>query len=359
MLVVLCAGTLAQADQPQLAPQPGVLVLRNGRVLSGEIMSLGDRYLVTSRGRDELVVPVDSVEIQGDSLEDAYQKKRAALAAACSSDQHLALADWCLRYDLTAAAAEQLAAAKQRDPDNPAVAQFERRLRIATRTTPPTPEPRAPVRTGLSPADLDQFIRQLPPTTVERFTTVVQPLLINRCGASGCHGANCNSSFRLNHPSWSRILPRRFTQQNLYSTMQHVDKSTPDNSRLLEMATAAHGTCQKPSFQARDADQLKLLVDWVAGCAGNRAPPPNVGSPDALLMQPRGSQPPPATAAAANGVAGPPQNAASPPPAASEPVRIDAQPASHTTASGPSEPAGEPDPFDPAVFNRRYLRRAP
>ena len=53
-IVVLALGTLGVilAEEPQLNPQNGVLVLRSGRVLSGGIVPHGDRYIVTLGLRD-------------------------------------------------------------------------------------------------------------------------------------------------------------------------------------------------------------------------------------------------------------------------------------------------------------------
>ncbi len=359
-VLVLCAGSVNQADQPQLTPQPGVLVLRSGRVLRGEIIRLGDRYVVTLGGKDELGVPADSVELQCDTLEHAYQQKRDALLLRRSAADHLALADWCLRYELMAPAAEQLMAAQQLEPDNPAVAAFERRLRLAAQQSSPTAPRDAPSPPLVSQTDLDQFLRGMPAGTVEQFTNIVQPLLINRCGASGCHGPNCDSSFRLAYPNWSRILPRRFTQRNLHTTMQHVDMNRPEDSPLLVMATSAHGTCERPTLGNRDTGQIDQLVDWVHRCTCGRTPPVNLSSPDSLLLQPEVQPRAPATG-------GPAPRAAPAPPAAAPTGGPAAETSGGTTTTAavtsraatpaPANSAGGQDPFDPGIFNRRYLHR--
>ena len=127
----------------------------------------------------------------------------------------------------------------------------------------------------------------MPAGTVEQFTNVIQPLLVNRCGMSGCHSPNGNSAFRLAYPNWSRTLPRRFTQRNLHTTMQQIRGDKPEDSPLLVMATSAHGTCQGPTLGDRDTAQLHQLVDWVQRCTTGRTAPANLGAPNSLLLQPQ------------------------------------------------------------------------
>jgi hypothetical protein len=352
-ILVLCVCSVSQADPPQLTPQPGILVLRNGRVLRGEIVRVGDRFSVTLGAQDEVRVSADSVEMHCASLEEAYQLKRDNLPQLSSAAEHLALADWCLRCELMASAAEQLMAAQRREPENPAAALFERRLRLAAQHTQAPAVPDRPSPPLLSQVDLEQFVRGMPNGTIEQFTNAIQPLLVNRCGATACHGANSESSFRLSYPGSSRILPRRFTQLNLHTTMQQVNRENPMESPLLVMATSAHGTCDRPTLDNRDGVQLQQLVDWLGRCTSVRIPPANLGSPDSLLLQP----------------GTPPRNATSPPPSAVSVARppaarkkIDPSPASPTAEPvAPTPPipatsngAGTEDPFDPAIFNRRY-----
>jgi hypothetical protein len=359
-VLVLCAGSVNQADQPQLTPKPGVLVLRGGRVLRGEIIRIGDRYVVTLGGKDELGVPADSVELQCDTLENVYQQRRDALPLRRSAADHLALADWCLRYELMAPAAEQLMAAQQLEPDSPAGAAFERRLRLAAQRSSPTAPQAAASQPLVSQTDLDQFIRGMPAGTVEQFTNIVQPLLINRCGASGCHGPNCDSSFRLAYPNWSRILPRRFTQRNLYAAMQHVDMNKPEDSPLLVKATSAHGTRERPTLGNRDTAQIDQLVDWVHRCTSSPTPPANLSSPDSVLLQPEVQQRAPASGGPAPGAEPARPAAAStggPPADTSGGATTTAAVTSRAAPPAPADRAGVQDPFDPEIFNRRYLRR--
>jgi hypothetical protein len=361
LVLVLCALRVNHADQPQLSPRPGVLVLRTGRVLRGEIIRLGDRFVVTLGEQDEVGVPVTAVELHCDTLEAAYHRKREAISHHATAAKHLELADWCLRYELISSAAEQLILAQRLEPDNPANLKFERRLRLAARcaSTPVTGS--TPPSGVVSPAELDAFTSKVPPGTVERFTNTVQPLLINRCGAGNCHGPNSESSFRLAFPNWSRVIPRRFTQQNLRHVMQFVDSEQPGQSPLLLRSTRAHGGSDQPILDEHDTVQLQQLAAWVHQCAAGSSSTPsmNVWSPDAILRQLGKRRMPTfhpsaesddqeATVAESNAAAT--GKIASGPPSTNQPGHSQ----QHSAGSGAT--AGR-DPFDPEIFNRRYLKR--
>ena len=193
----------------------------------------------------------------------------------------------------------------------------------------------------------------MPNGTIEQFTNAIQPLLVNRCGATACHGANSDSSFRLSYPGSSRILPRRFTQLNLHTTMQQVNREKPMESPLLVMATSPHGTCDRPTLDNRDAVQLQQLVDWLGRCTSVRTPPANLGSPDSLLLQPvtsprNATSSPKSLASAARQAAA--RKKIDPPPAT--PTAEPAAPTAPTSVA--TSGAGTEDPFDPEIFNRRY-----
>ena len=335
-------------------------MLRSGRVLRGEIARVGDRYVVAVGENDEVGVSVEVVEMQCVSLEDAYHRKRALLPPDSKVADHLNLADWCLQYDLFACAAEQLMAAQQCDPADPRNESLEKRLRLAVQRPATASKGVESVTPAAVPSDLDEVIRGLPAGTVEKFTNAIQPLLINRCGASNCHGPSSSSSFRLAYPSWSRTLPRRFTQRNLQAAMAFVDREEPQRSPLLARATVVHGGMSKPALSDENAVQLQHLAEWVYLSRGSESPEPHAtaGPPEPALLPPGvGEIAPPATVAAT----GPP----SPLPAiANQPAaRLDRdiQPASHVSPAElktESQPASGVDPFDPEVFNRRFGKKS-
>jgi hypothetical protein len=295
-LSVLCA--MVCATEPAVSPQMGVLVLRNGYVVQGQITQAGDRYLVTLGASDEIRLPVSAVEFQCRTLDEAYQRKRDALDGS-SVNQRLELAEWCLRQQLLHRAADQFLAAQLLEPANARVQHLDRRLELAA--LPPreaTPTAQASSATRVSTAtqsgptmvsfdDLDRALRHLPAGTLEQFTNVVQPVLLNRCSLSTCHGQSSKSEYRLLRPASGETLPRRFTQRNLLATLQMTDRRSPDSSPLLKAPTSPHGTAPAAIFGDHDRHQYEALVRWVQLALGpiNAAPPATIATPSDNVLR--------------------------------------------------------------------------
>ena len=342
-IVILCSLLAAGTPESDLAPREGVLILKNGGVLSGRVTRAGDYYLVTVGSRSEVRVAVREVDLHCVSLDEAYRRKRARVPSEDLSGR-LDLADWCLRHGLTAAAADELLAVMARQPGHLRLPGLVRRLNTAVE--PPReraatkPRPDQPV----SREQLERFSRELPVASVEQFTTQIQPLLFNRCGGSGCHGGHTGTDFRLIRPSGAATLTRRFTQRNLYSVLQQVDRQAPDSSPLLQKASTPHGGRDTPMFGPREREQFELLAAWVHRAVGSAEDQPT--EPDAYAAK-RGAisdvQPAHATLPA-------------------EDAAGYVQPAQYLEPDDARRlptPSGEPkfvprDPFDPEIFNRRY-----
>jgi hypothetical protein len=368
VFLACCGVVVCHADPPSWGPQQGVLVLRNGRVLRGEITHVGDRFIVAIGDTDEVAVPMASVDLQCNSLEEAYRRRSERLSPAATAAVHLALADWCLTNALLPQAAEQLMVAQQLEPENADVARFERRLHLAARhgETPAAAQHAQPARPAAGPvklepqADLEQFTRGLPPGTLEHFTSGIQPLLVNRCGASGCHGPNAESEYRLARPMAGRLASRRLTQRNLYASMQYVDKEKPLSSPLILQATQAHGKSRQAPIDVRETESLRQLAQWLTRFQQTPTRPANPETPSTVLSQPDTAtdsnvrlvdhQEPIATSI--EEVEGDEVT----PPAAEPHAGKSSQ--SPTDTPAPPAAAGVTDPFDPDIFNRRHHRQA-
>lgn len=296
-LIVLCllAGPSAWA-QVALKPQAGLLVLRNGQVLHGEITQAGDYYVVTLGETGEVRLKTAEVEALCGSLEEAYEFKVRRLSGT-SAAQHLELAEWCLRHNLTGRSAEQVVAASRLAPDDPRLKLIERRLELAVSGPVAGATSTAAVGAAtVSQQQLEKTLGELPSGSIEKFAAIVQPLLMNRCGANQCHGPNARSDFRLLKPPPGQLANRRFTQRNLYATLPYLDKSAPEKSPLLDLPQRRHGTSLAPVFDKHSAKQLAELTAWVklvtlTDTPASTVPPTIVGAP-ATLSQPITAVPP-------------------------------------------------------------------
>jgi hypothetical protein len=340
----LCAQELAN-----LSPQAGLLVLRNGQLLRGEITKAGDNYIVTIGVGGEVKIAAKEVEAQCADIEAAYDYKLRRLSGDGAAP-HLDLAEWCLRHNLHRHCAEQLSLALAAEPENKRIVAIDRRLQLALQA-PATTKATQSNSTIVSADQLEKTLRELPKGSLERFSTIVQPILNNRCATSHCHGATSPSEFVLLRAPAGLNSPQRFTQRNLYAVLQFVDRNDPLNSPLFTKPQSPHGSGTTAAFDARNRAQLQELQTWLEQIAYRKeSPPPATIDPQsAQLTTPLRATP---GERSSDGVttasAETPSTGVVPPkasPSATTPV----------AAPSPANKAWQPrDPFDAEIFNRRY-----
>jgi hypothetical protein len=339
-LAVLACGWIclaAAAAEPASPARPSLLLLRNGNVLEGEITQAGDYYVVLL-GESEIRLPARDVEAQVATLDEAYELKKFGLFGR-GATPHLNLAEWCLRNELHARCAEQLVAAIRAEPEHPKIAQIERRLALATEARPTTDTatakiPAKPVSSvTVRSDDLEKAVRALPKASVEKFAAIIQPLLLNRCGANQCHGANSKTEFHVLRPAAGQAATQRFTQRNLYAALQQIDAANPDQSPLLVLPQRQHGSSLVAVFDKQTQKQLDELKTWVRLTVA--APEPTVPATiptgeAATLSQPAAALPSESAPKTTDESRNPPQQAAL------------------------GDQFVPRDPFDPEIFNRRF-----
>jgi hypothetical protein len=356
LLIVLTTGPAA-SGQSSLAPETGVLVLRNGQVIEGEVTRAGDYYIVTKGESSELRLKADEVESFCGSLVEAYEFKARHLSGLMAKP-HLELAKWCLRHGLHAECSEQLNAAMRLEPDSLQAKDVQTRLTLTVEAAPP-PRASSTSSPSVTAEELEKAVRALPKASVEKFGAIVQPILLNRCSANQCHGPNAPSEFRLLRPPPGQIVSRRFTQRNLYAAVKQLDSSNPEASPLIVMPQQRHGTSLAAVFDKRSANQLNELLAWARltiapSSTSPPAAPASIAPTGTTLSQ----------TAAAGGTVAPtqttaPQSIQGPAPAPVGAVGVRAmrpsldQPAGPPTTASPRSPAPR-DRFDPEIFNQRH-----
>ncbi|MGD0654364.1 MAG: hypothetical protein ABSA16_08485 [Thermoguttaceae bacterium] len=265
-LLIICLSlvgfvSILKAQEPQGTSGEQLLLLRNGQALEGRIIQSGDFYRVICTD-GEIRIKAADVELLCKDFEEGYQRKRAAVSTGSLRD-HLDLAQWCQQHKLYDHAASELADAAAIAPENPMVGFLQRRLQIAREPVPDRPKAKTSGDNSLSNEELDRMIRGLPHKAVENFTQSVQPLLMNNCTFSGCHGPQSESGLRLQRTALDQPAGRRLTQRNIQAVLRYVDRDNPLASRILTVPTAPHGTAKTAVFSERQAMQYKRLVDWV------------------------------------------------------------------------------------------------
>ena len=263
------------------APAGRVLVLRNGNVLVGEIEKIPDAYRIDLEGAT-FRVPADQVETWCNSLQDAYETRRAQRIGAFG-DGHVELAAWCLRQNLVDQAARELLDGRRCDPANPSLAALDLQLQqaLAARTAakqkassphaaipsqPPERRDRPQPRPDDENASLDAS-----PAAQAQFVRGIQPMLIHNCATGGCHQANSPQALKLDRWALDGNGNPNLFRRNLASVLSQILKSNPEQSPLLQRARVAHGAAGGRSSPPLDVRRTQLLAAWVEEVVG--APP--------------------------------------------------------------------------------------
>jgi hypothetical protein len=261
LAAILCCCRLAAvwgADPPQAAEQ--LVMLRNGEILRGHVTRQDDHYQL-SIADGELRLRAVDVDLICQTLDEAYRARRARLTVGRAED-HLDLAEWCLRQSLPGEAARELSSALALDPANPRIGLVDRRLHEALAPPPaPAATKSAPSR-RVTDEDLDRMLRALPPAAIESFTTSIQPLLISSCATAGCHGSANKGNYSLIRVSADRFGSRRLTQRNLQGTLSRLNFQDPQQSRLVTVVSQPHGTVPSAVFDVQGSKYRQLLI-WI------------------------------------------------------------------------------------------------
>ena len=136
-LVIPLLGGVSPAEQIGGPGDPGqgVLILRNGHVLAGQITRSDNRFNVSVEG-GRISVNLADVELLCRNLNEAYAHKASGVGIA-DLHGHLELAGWCQRQGLLEYAAGELSKASSLNPSHPMIPVIERRIQIS----PPPPMP--------------------------------------------------------------------------------------------------------------------------------------------------------------------------------------------------------------------------
>lgn len=338
------------------AQEAGAVLLRNGQFLEGIVRVDGDRYVVYLAS-GEVRIPRDNVEMLGANRAAIYREMRARRPAQ-TAEAALRWCDWCLRQGLLNEAHEELREASQLAPADPRLQGLRVRWELAS--APPatsdqgaasdrdgsqsvTPSPPQHVADSTTAeqtsrrSDPPQANRAASPApnllALEGFAREIQPLLLNGCAASRCHGGRGATDFELLRPSRSAPLTRKITDRNLAAVTRQIDPSAPHRSPLLTYARSAHGGDEKPSLAVEGADgRYARLAAWVESVVAPAELPATIPQPRRL-------------GAPAGDVV---------PASAELPVDDSVEPAPATVETPEAPEASELDPYDPAPFNRRY-----
>ena len=207
-----------------------------------------------------------------------------------------------MRYELFPQAALELLNARGIDPKHPRLALVERRLALlaairdaesrpagagslgpsARSPQRPENEPTGDDPAGDEPVGDEPAVDTLPEGALELFTRRVQPILVNNCTTTGCHGEADGSRFRLSRALLYGESNRRTTARNLSAVLAQIERERVERSPLLHHAIRTHGEMERPVFGAHRRDLYEQLVSWAQLISEEGipvAPPQQVAAP--------------------------------------------------------------------------------
>lgn len=329
-----------------------VLVLSNGRIAQGNIRQVTGGYSV-EKPNGRMLIPYAHVKLIAVDMTDAYRKQRITMVNP-SVNSHIALARWCLAYNLESEARKELYDALLLDPLRDDARQMLQR--IEQRRNPEAPVDRPPAPTAVvkdsefQPAATTS-LAGLSPDAASDFVRHVQPILVNKCGNGSCHSTHAENGFRLAHVRLGASSHRGAVERNLAMTLQYVTQQNPDASPLLTIPRDRHEAGGTFVFRGSAGDeQFAVIRNWVKAVSANNSQPKITAAiepPDVLLEEIR------------NRALGLPTNA-------SNTSRDTGRQDTTLIRGRPEEPLQAPDtrsvnsllrprpndPFNPEVFNR-------
>jgi len=260
-----------EEQKPSRVLESGLLLLHGGKVIKGRITREGGEYRV-QKSRGEMYVPEERVDHVCLDLHDAYLKQRADIEKPTAA-HHVELARWCLSYNQLEEARVELIEALKLEPARVQSRRMLRRLDavLGYETVPDTG------KAGVKQASSSEIFHEveslggLSREDAQRFTSVIQPILVHGCAAARCHSSSTRENgFALVHVKAGRSSNRRDTQRNLAAVMKLIDVDTPGNSQLIKILDGEHPD-GKLLFSGRSGRrQQEELREWILSVSNGK-----------------------------------------------------------------------------------------
>ncbi|TWT82395.1 hypothetical protein CA13_38580 [Planctomycetes bacterium CA13] len=322
------------------------VLLHNGNVVYGTAHQRGEFVVIRRESGVEIQLSRNDVACWANSIHDLY-KFRVDNRRDSSVATRLNEIRWCLRYDLFGLAAAELVEVYSVDPSNGEARKLENRLRRAAEVAMRQPSNPSTSNQDFKAASTDvappsPMVQAIVDSSehIRDFSRYVQPLLINRCGQ--CHSHTSEQAWQLNTPSIGQRATSRMTRQNLTATLGFVDLDSPLDSELLQKSTTAHGD-EPAGNDARRSAAAATLLHWIASIEAT--------VPRLQLDQPKSDSLGQYASPISSEEIGPSELPKSELGEATVNPRTD----DVTSDPKPSRLPKISNPFDPELFNRKYL----
>jgi hypothetical protein len=281
----------------------GYVLLQHGSVLHGFVKPQADKITIVLEKGKEVTLANKQVLTIGKTMESLYEYQIRGIRK-WGTGEHWHLAQWCIQNGLMDQAIEHYSELEKVASDNPRFKQLDLQLKQALlgdekvrqamaeqgisvpdseagstnqKDTNPLHEPKrwtsgrrteTTMASEVTPATaqrpLGEAQRILPSYIRRSFQTEIQPVVVSRCGQSGCHGMLAKNDFQVFQPVGDQAAT--ITERNLESILGYVDTESSLQSTLINYATRPHGSQRNPSINPnRDEDRVLLdkMLRWL------------------------------------------------------------------------------------------------
>jgi hypothetical protein len=378
----------------------GFVLLQHGAVIHGFIKPQADSVTVVMDKGKQVTLVKKQILFIGPTMESLYKYQTRAIRK-WGTGEHWHLAQWCIQNGMLDQAIEHYLELEKQAGDNPKFKQLDLQLKQALLADedvrramaqqgiePPTIEshdkknhlasnsgqvvqasaniPKPMPHADKTIASEEAFpIHAVPGYLRRSFQTELTPIVVSRCGQSGCHGILSKNQFQVFQPVGQQAAS--LNERNLENVLRFIDADRPDQSDLLHFAVKPHGTQRNASFNLqREEDRLHLdrISKWIQSLDSIKPKVPSETQPNAVVQANHlatAESPPAAQSAVASSapkLSKPAKNGAGS-------VVIDAgdlaeieeeiRKLEKIAKNKPKDPA---DPFDAKIFNSKH-RKAP
>lgn len=276
-LMRLCCFGISFSGLGNLALSDDVtrfVLLRNGNVLAGTATRDGHFVDICDDEHSEIRLPADQVLYLGATLESLYEF-RARNRPGNSISARLADASWAVEHGLLDIARRELDLLSRFSPQDPRLIvltdrwqQAVRRRELGGQNIETAEVMQASFQADVeidtpSPMQAKTVVDDLPSEAIARYTSQVQPILLNRCGQAGCHGWKSENGLRFDHRGSALPVSAAMTRRNLQEVLDWLEPTDSNSIPLLRYATSAHGGVSDAPLADRDQNLVELIRHWV------------------------------------------------------------------------------------------------
>jgi hypothetical protein len=356
----------------------GFVLLQHGAVLQGFVKPQADSVTVVMDKGKQVTLAKKQILVIGPSMDSLYKYQTRAIRK-WGTGEHWHLAQWCIQNGMLDQAIEHYLELEKQAADNPKFKQLDLQLKQALMADenvrqamaiqgiqPPEPVVQASAVLPRAPASSEPSfpVHTVPGYLRRNFQTEITPIVVSRCGQSGCHGILSKNNFQIFQPVGEQAAS--INERNLEKFLRFVDASQPDQSDLLNYAARPHGAQRNASFNLQreeDRHHLEKLAKWIRSLEGITHQGPSPSNPNPVVQAASYAKPE-STSEVQQAVA-PSPKLSKPPKSGSGSVAIDAgelmeiQEEIRKLEKTASKQTKATDPFDAKIFNSKYRNEDP